>query len=102
MPTSRWSRLSSIFMWSRSFLSSAPSGSPRRGAAGRGAGAGGRAPPPRLAPPEGARGGPAVAGKLDEGQGLGDPPRDLRSVDPLHAQAEAHVLRDAAVREERV
>ena len=44
----------------------------------------------------------AVARKLDEGEGLGHPPGDLRLVHALHAQAEADVLDDGAVREEGV
>ena len=89
-------------MWSRSFLSSAPSGSSSRSTAGRVTSA--RASATRCcSPPESWLGiAPAVAGELDERQGLGHPPRDLRPVHALHAQAEAHVLGDGAVREERV
>ncbi len=44
----------------------------------------------------------AVAGELHERERLGDAPPDLRPLHALHAEAERHVLRDGAVREQRV
>ena len=89
-------------MWSRSFLSSAPSGSSSRSTAGSGDRA--RGPAPRAAARR-PRAGPDSARRareLDEGERLGHPAGDLRRLHALHAQAEAHVLRHGAVGEERV
>src|SRR5215470_4576356 len=43
-----------------------------------------------------------VRGKLHEGEGLSDPPLDLRARHAGHAKSEGHVLEDGAVGEQRV
>ena len=100
MPTSRCSRLSSIFMWSRSFLSRAPSGSSSRRTAGRVTSA--RARALLLAARELARLALGFAGETHALELLGHSARRLLLRHALAAQAEGDVLLHAQVREERV
>ena len=102
IPTSRWIRLSSICIASRSFRSSAASGSSSRRAAGRFTSARARRDPLLLAARQLRRAAVGELGELDDVEHVERPPARLPGRHPLRPQAERHVVDDRHVREQGV